>query len=68
MPALTQPALDRFDIFTIVFDIIISIVGGNLVHRLIPLLKEKFVKAQLWGHDLNKKDSKEKKMFVSSRL
>ena len=54
--------LDGFDVFTIVFDLIISIGGAHVVNRLIPLLKEKFVKAQLWGYDLNKKDSREKKM------
>ena len=62
MKTLMAPALDRFDLFTIAFDIGLSVVGGLVVHRLIPILKEKFVKAQLWGYDLNKKDSKEKKM------
>lgn len=57
-----EPGLDRFDLFTIVFDIAISIIGGIVVHRLIPVLKEKFIKAQLWGRDLNKKDSEGKKM------
>lgn len=54
--------IDRFDLFTIVFDILLSIVGGLVVHRLIPMLKEKFIKAQLWGYDLNKRNSKEIKM------
>ncbi len=54
--------IDRFDLFTIVFDILISIIGGLVVHRLIPILKEKFIKAQLWGYDLNKRNSREIKM------
>jgi hypothetical protein len=54
--------IDRFDLFTIGFDILISIVGGLMVNRLIPMLKEKFVKAQLWGYDLNKRNSKEIKV------
>lgn len=55
-------AIDRFDLFTIVFDVLISIVGSIIVNRLIPILKEKFIKAQLWGHDLNKRNSKEVKV------
>jgi hypothetical protein len=51
-----------FDMFTIVFDVLISIVGSLAVNRLIPILKEKFIKAQLWGYDLNKRNSKEIKM------
>ncbi|CAF1588952.1 unnamed protein product, partial [Adineta ricciae] len=51
--------LDRFDLFTIVFDICISIVGGLIVNRLVPILKEKFIRAQLWGYDLNKRTSRE---------
>jgi hypothetical protein len=54
--------IDRFDLFTVVFDILISIVGGLVVNRLIPMLKEKFIKAQLWGYDLNKRNSKEIKV------
>ena len=54
--------IDRFDLFTIAFDILISIVGGLMVNRLIPMLKEKFVKAGLWGYDLNKRNSKEVKV------
>ncbi len=54
--------IDRFDIFTIVFDIFISFVGGLIVNRLIPILKEKFIRAQLWGYDLNKRSSREIKM------
>ena len=59
---LNNLAMDHFDLFTIVFDILISIIGSLIVNRLIPILKEKFVKAQLWGYDLNKSNSKEKKM------
>jgi hypothetical protein len=59
---LSTSTIDRFDLFTIVFDILISIVGGLVVNRLIPMLKEKFIKAQLWGYDLNKKNSKETKV------
>lgn len=55
-------AIDRFDVFTIVLDVLLSIVGGLVVHRLIPILKEKFIKAQLWGYDLNKRNSREIKM------
>ena len=58
---VTSP-IDRFDIFTIVFDILISILGGLVINRLIPILKEKFVRAQLWGYDLNKRNSREIKM------
>jgi hypothetical protein len=54
--------IDRFDIFTIVFDILISFVGGLIVNRLIPILKDKFIRAQLWGYDLNKRSSREIKM------
>jgi len=54
--------IDRFDLFTIVFDILISIIGGLVVNRLIPILKEKFIKAQLWGYDLNKRNSREIKV------
>lgn len=54
--------IDRFDIFTIIFDILISIVGSLVVNRLIPILKEKFIKAQLWGYDLNKRNSREIKV------
>ena len=54
--------IDRFDLFTIIFNILISIVGGLIVHRLIPILKEKFIRAQLWGYDLNKRNSREIKM------
>ncbi|CAF1262987.1 unnamed protein product [Adineta steineri] len=57
--------IDRFDLFTIVFDILISIIGGLIVHRLIPMLKEKFIKAQLWGYDLNKRNSREVKVAES---
>jgi hypothetical protein len=59
---ISTSTIDRFDLFTIVFDILISIVGGLVVNRLIPMLKEKFIKAQLWGYDLNKKNSKETKV------
>jgi hypothetical protein len=55
-------AIDRFDQFTIVFDFLISIVGGLIVNRLIPILKDKFIRAQLWGYDLNKRNSREIKM------
>ena len=55
-------AIDRFELFTIVFNILISIVGSIMVNRLIPVLKEKFVKAGLWGYDLNKRNSKEIKV------
>ncbi len=58
----SMSTLDRFDLFTIVFDILISIFGGLVVNRLIPILKEKFIKAQLWGYDLNKRNSKEIKV------
>jgi hypothetical protein len=61
MKMLTS-TIDRFDVFTIVFDILISIVGSIIVNRLIPILKEKFIKAGLWGHDLNKRNSKEIKV------
>jgi hypothetical protein len=54
--------IDRFDKFTIAFDFLISIVGGLIVHRLIPILKDKFIRAQLWGYDLNKRNSREVKM------
>jgi len=54
--------IDRFDLFTIVFDTLISIVGGIIVNRLIPILKDKFIRAQLWGYDLNKRNSREIKM------
>jgi hypothetical protein len=54
--------IDRFDLFTIAFDILISIIGGLVVNRLIPILKEKFIKAQLWGYDLNKRNSREIKV------
>ena len=54
--------IDHFDLFTIVFDILISIVGGLIVNRLIPILKEKFLRAQLWGYDLNKRNSREVKI------
>lgn len=54
--------IDRFDLFTIVLDILLSIIGGVVVHRLIPMLKEKFIKAELWGYDLNKRNSRETKM------
>ncbi|CAF4606399.1 unnamed protein product, partial [Rotaria sp. Silwood1] len=57
--------LDRFDLFTIIFDILISILGSLIVNRLIPILKEKFIKAQLWGYDLNKRNSKEIKVAES---
>jgi len=55
-------SIDRFDIFTIVFDILISFVGGLIVNRLIPILRDKFIRAQLWGYDLNKRSSREIKM------
>lgn len=55
-------AIDRFDLFTIVIDIILSIIGGLVINRLIPILKDKFVRAQLWGYDLNKKNSREVKV------
>jgi hypothetical protein len=58
----TVSTIDRFDLFTIVFDILISIVGALVVNRLIPLLKEKFIRAQLWGYDLNKRSQREIKM------
>jgi hypothetical protein len=58
----TVSTIDRFDLFTIVFDILISIVGGLIINRLIPILKDKFIRAQLWGYDLNKKNSREIKM------
>jgi hypothetical protein len=54
--------IDRFDLFTIIFDFLISIVGGIIVNRLIPILKDKFIRAQLWGYDLNKRNSREIKM------
>ena len=54
--------LDRFDLFTIIVDICISIVGGLIVNRLVPILKEKFIRAQLWGYDLNKRTSREIQM------
>jgi hypothetical protein len=54
--------IDNFDRFTIVFDILISIVGGFIIHWLIPILKEKFIRAQLWGYDLNKRNSREIQM------
>ncbi|CAF1057447.1 unnamed protein product [Rotaria sordida] len=57
--------IDRFDLFTIIFDILISILGSLIVNRLIPILKEKFIKAQLWGHDLNKRNSTEIKVAES---
>ncbi|CAF0917570.1 unnamed protein product [Rotaria sordida] len=57
--------IDRFDLFTIIFDILISILGSLVVNRLIPILKEKFIKAQLWGHDLNKRNSTEIKVAES---
>jgi len=56
--------IDRFDRFTIVFDVLISIIGGLVVNRLIPILKDKFIRAQLWGYDLNKRDSRQIKMLV----
>ena len=59
---ISTATIDRFDIFTIVFDILISIVGSLIVNRLIPILKEKFIKAQLWGYDLNKRNSREVKV------
>jgi hypothetical protein len=59
---ISTSTIDRFDLFTIVFDILISIVGSLIVNRLIPILKEKFIKAQLWGYDLNKRNSKEIKV------
>ncbi len=59
---IPKSTIDHFDLFTIVFDILISIVGGLIVNRLIPVLKEKFIKAQLWGYDLNKRNSKEIKV------
>ncbi|CAF5123650.1 unnamed protein product, partial [Rotaria magnacalcarata] len=62
---MSTSAIDRFDFFTIAFDILISIVGSIIVNRLIPILKEKFIKAQLWGHDLNKRNSKEVKIAES---
>jgi hypothetical protein len=62
MTQILTSTIDRFDQFTIVFDILISIVGAIIINRLIPILKEKFIKAQLWGYDLNKRNSKEKKM------
>ncbi len=58
----TISIIDRFDIFTIVFDFLISIVGGFIVNRLIGILKDKFIRAQLWGYDLNKKNSRQVKM------
>jgi hypothetical protein len=54
--------IDRFDLFTIIFNFLISIVGGIIVNRLIPILKDKFIRAQLWGYDLNKRNSREIKM------
>ena len=45
--------LDGFDYFTIIFDFLISIAGGLAVNHLIPILKDKFIRAQLWGYDLN---------------
>jgi hypothetical protein len=54
--------MDNFDRFTIVFNFLISILGGLIVHRLIPILKDKFIRAQLWGYDLNKRNSREIKM------
>ncbi len=59
---ISTSTIDRFDLFTIVFDLLISIVGSLIVNRLIPILKEKFIKAQLWGYDLNKRNSKEIKV------
>jgi len=59
---IQKSTIDHFDLFTVVFDILISIVGGLIVNRLIPMLKEKFIKAQLWGYDLNKRNSKEIKV------
>jgi hypothetical protein len=56
--------IDRFDQFTILFDVLISIIGGLVVNRLIPILKDKFIRAQLWGYDLNKRDSRQIKMLV----
>ncbi|CAF4457047.1 unnamed protein product, partial [Rotaria sp. Silwood2] len=57
--------IDHFDLFTIVFDILISIVGGLIVNRLVPILKDKFIRAQLWGYDLNKRNSREIKIAES---
>lgn len=54
--------IDHFDQFTILFNIFISFIGGLIVNRLISILKEKFIRAQLWGYDLNKKTSREIKM------
>ncbi len=59
---ISTSTMGGFDMFTIVFDVLISIVGSLAVNRLIPILKEKFIKAQLWGYDLNKRNSKEIKM------
>lgn len=61
---VTSP-IDRFDIFTIIFDVLLSILGGLVINRFIPILKEKFIRAQLWGYDLNKKNSREVKVAES---
>ncbi|CAF0812468.1 unnamed protein product [Rotaria sp. Silwood1] len=57
--------IDRFDQFTILFDILISIVGALIVNRLIPILKDKFIRAQLWGYDFNKINSRKVKIAES---
>ncbi|CAM4847551.1 unnamed protein product [Rotaria magnacalcarata] len=62
---MSTSAIDRFDFFTIAFDILTSIVGSIIVNQLIPILKEKFIKAQLYGHDLNKRNSTEVKIAES---
>ena len=59
---VSASTLDRFDLFTIVVDVLLSIIGSLVVHRLVPILKDKFIKAQLWGYDLNKRNSKDVKM------
>ena len=59
---VSNSAIDHFDLFTIIFNILISIIGSLVVNQLISILKEKFIKAELWGYDLNKQNSKERKM------
>ncbi|CAF1430149.1 unnamed protein product, partial [Didymodactylos carnosus] len=54
--------VDRFDVFTIVVNILLSTLGGILVNRLIPMLSKSFIKANLFGYDLNKRNKEEKKI------
>ncbi|CAF0838664.1 unnamed protein product [Rotaria sordida] len=59
---------DHFNRFTIACNILISIVGGLIVNRSIPILKDKFIRAQLWGYDLNKRNSREIKIAESQSV